>query len=454
MNKILTIAKREFWAIVGTKAFLLSLAIMPLMMFGGLIAIQVLQDRGGIEEKRLAIIDHGGRFIEVIEKSAVAQNKALELSVEGAASATERESADDASAIQSPSPGSPLGSKGTKFLIERIDAATITDAIRLELSRRVRSQDLHAILEIPADITEVNTAELFSEDPGFSVVSGWLSGVINEQAKRIRCTQLGLDSATVQQVTQPISLRSLGLIQVNSDGTIQAAEEKDPLVSMLFPMIFMMLMFMVIFMSAQPMLESVLEEKAQRIAEVLLGSVSPSQLMAGKLIGSVAGSLTVVGVYFIGAYLFAQQKGYTTMIPLSIIPWFILFQILGVMFYASIFMAVGASVSQLKEAQSMLLPVWMLLMCPLFVWFVIVQEPNGKLAIWFSMFPPATPTAMVLRMATGATIPVWQPIVGALILVVATSMCVMLAGRIFRIGILWQGKTPKLGELIRWALSG
>jgi ABC-2 type transport system permease protein len=446
MKKILIIANREFWAIVGTKAFLLSLAIMPLMMFGGFLAIQLLQDRGGIEEKKLAVIDHSGLFAETLEKNAQIHNQALEQSQ----TAKPEEKPSEKTIRRGP----PTVAKGTKYLIERIDSSDVSDQTRLDLSARVRKQDLHGFLEIPANVTETNVAELFSEDSGFSALSGWLNSIINERAKSIRFEQLGLNRETVNQATRPISLKSLGLLQVKSDGTIQAAEEKNQLTSMLLPLVFMMMMFMVIFMSAQPMLESVLEEKAQRIAEVLLGSVSPSQLMAGKLLGCVGGSLTIVVVYFGGAYVFAHQKGYTDLIPLSIIPWFIVFQILGVMLYSSIFMAIGASVSQLKEAQSMLLPVWILLMCPMFVWFALVQEPNGSFALGFSMFPPATPTTMVLRMATGVTIPVWQPIVGVVLLVITTSICVVIAGRIFRIGILWQGKTPKITELIRWAISG
>lgn len=449
MNKIFTIANREYWAIVGTKAFLVSLAIMPLMMFGGLIAMRFLQDRGGIDEKRIAVADHSQLFFEILKQNAEAHNQAIEsLNDPGAKNAGNSQEA------ESEGSGSPQGVKGTRIVLERIAPEEMNDEMRLKLSGRVRQQELSAFLEIPAEVIDTSSAELFSEDTGFSFLSGWLGGILNERAKSIRFEKLGLDPATVQQAIQPIRLRSLGLVEVSSDGVVQAAEEKNPIQGLVLPLVFMMLMFMVVFMSAQPMLESVLEEKSQRIAEVLLGSVSPSQLMFGKLIGSVAGSLTIVVVYFLGATIFAYQKGYAELIPLEIIPWFIAFQILGVMFYAAIFMAVGASVSQLKEAQSMLLPAWMLLMCPMFVWFMIVQEPNGKMAFWLSMFPPATSTTMVLRMATGVTIPLWQPLVGVLILVLSTAICVILAGRIFRIGILWQGKTPKLTEIVRWAFSG
>ena len=216
----------------------------------------------------------------------------------------------------------------------------------------------------------------------------------------------------------------------------------------------MMFMFMCIFMASQPMLESVLEEKSQRIAEVLLGSASPFQIMSGKLIGTVGGSLTVFLIYLGVMLMLAKQRGWMDSIPLELIPWFVVFQILGVLFFASIFMAVGASVSQLKEAQTMLLPVWMLLMLPMFIWIMIVREPNGTVATWVSFFPPATSTTMMLRLATGQTIAMWQIVLSCVILIVATIMVVILAGRIFRVGMLWQGKVPKLTELLRWAITG
>jgi ABC-2 type transport system permease protein len=232
------------------------------------------------------------------------------------------------------------------------------------------------------------------------------------------------------------------------------AQVKNELADIFLPMGIMMLMFMVIFMAAQPMLESVLEEKSQRIAEVLLGSVSPFQLMSGKLIGTVSGSLTIFGIYSVGLYFISSNRGWLANIPMELLPWFIVYQALGVVFYASIFMAVGSSVSQLKEAQSMLLPVWLVLMIPMFVWLLIIRDPNGALARWLSLFPPCASTTMVLRLATGQTVPTWQIILSLLLLIVTTLAVIVIAGRIFRVGILWQGKVPRLGEVLRWALRG
>jgi ABC-2 type transport system permease protein len=447
MSKILTIAVREFRAIVGTKAFLISLAIMPLLMFGSFLAIELLQKSGGIDEKKIAIIDHSQVFVAYLQQAAQENNLALDSLNDS------QDVAGSKAASSNRRSGPPTMAKGIKFFIENIEPSGVSDSVRLELSRRVKSHDLQSFVEIPANMLETNVAEMFSEENALSMVQSWLSDRINQRAKQLRFAQFGLDPTVVQQATMPIALKPMGLLEQNSDGSIRLGEEKNALVGTFMPMILMMLMFMVIFMSAQPMLESVLEEKSQRIAEVLLGSVSPSQLMAGKLIGSVGGSLTVVAVYILGALVFAQQKGYLEMAPLHILPWFILFQILGVMFYSSIFMAVGASVSQLKEAQSMLLPAWIVMMSPMFVWFLIIQDPNGSMAFWISMFPPATPTAMILRLSTGVSIPVWQPILGMGLLVIATIACVVIAGRIFRVGILWQGKTPKLAELARWAFT-
>jgi ABC-type Na+ efflux pump permease subunit len=266
----------------------------------------------------------------------------------------------------------------------------------------------------------------------------------------LRLEQAGIDAGVVRLASQEIALEPAGLFTRDVSGAARAAEQRNEMTAIFLPMSCMMLMFMVIFMAAQPMLESVLEEKASRIMEVLLGCLNPTQLMLGKLLGTVAGSLTIFGVYLGGMLAVGQGKGMLSDLPWEVAPWFILFQVLGVLFFASIFMAVGASVSQLKEAQSMLLPVWLMLMLPMFVWFQVVREPNGPLAFWLTLIPPATPSMLVLRMATGATIPLWQVLLSLALLVAATWMCVVVAGRIFRVGILWQGKTPQIGELLRW----
>jgi len=149
----------------------------------------------------------------------------------------------------------------------------------------------------------------------------------------------------------------------------------------------------------------------------------------------------------------AFQQGYADRIPLHIIPWFVIYQILAVLLYSSVFMAIAASVTQLREAQTLLLPVWMVVLLPMFVWFNIVREPNSALATSISMFPPATPMVMTLRMATGATIPLWQNLLSLVLTIGCTYFGVIGAARIYRQGILRQGKPPRILEMLTWIFS-
>jgi ABC-2 type transport system permease protein len=235
---------------------------------------------------------------------------------------------------------------------------------------------------------------------------------------------------------------------------VSSAPKGGGMAAIFVPAGFMFLMFMVVLLSAQPLLEGVMEEKNNRIAEVLLGSVSASQLMLGKLLGNIAGALSAIAIYAAGGYAAARYNGWTDLIPTDLVPWFLAFQTLGVLMFGSIFLAIGAAVTQSKEAQSLLLPIWLLIALPLFGWLQIVRDPNGAFAVWSSFFPPSAPLVMTLRLASDAVVPLWQILLSLIVLSLATAAGVFLAGRVFRVGILWQGKSPKVSELLRWALRG
>ncbi len=445
MRKILTIALREYRAMVATKAFALSIVMMPILMGGSLLAMKFLSNSSTVQDRTIAVIDHTGKMLPALQMAVMTNNATL---VE---SNDEDEGDQENDSISF--------SQDARYTLRPIDADSVTDQTKLELSNEIRDGDLYAIVEIPTDVQHLKPdgtprqIKFYSEDSGISETKGWVSQTLNDRILAMRLQGEGIDFAKVQQARLPVRVVGLSPLKVAPDGSIMQEEEKDELSAIMLPMGMMMLMFMITLLAAQPMLESVLEEKSQRIAEVLLGSANPSQLMAGKLLGVVGGSLTIFTIYMAGSVILCQSQGYMDLIPFRIIPWFVVFQVFGVLLYASIFMAVGASVSQLKEAQSMLLPVWMMLMTPMFVWLFVVRDPNGAMATWLSLFPPATPSMMVLRMSTGATIPLWQPMVGAAILAVTVAIVVVIAGRIFRVGILWSGKTPNIQELLQWAIG-
>jgi len=141
-------------------------------------------------------------------------------------------------------------------------------------------------------------------------------------------------------------------------------------------------------------------------------------------------------------------------VPLRVLPWFVVYQVLAVLLFGSIFMAVGAAVNQFKEAQGMLLPVWLIVMYPLFIWLQVVREPTSSFATWLSLVPPGSPLLMVLRIGASGAVPIWQPLLGIVLMVAFTLLIVAAAARVFRIAILAQGKTPSLAELLRWAARG
>ena len=447
MRKIWTIAQREYNAMVATKAFLLSITLMPILMFGGIIVANRLKDVGEEDDKTIVVVDgSGGTLFDRLQLVADVYNSIDENTVASANPGDDPPEEDDA------------GMSGS-YILKRFPADSLTDPERLALSDQIRAGELDAFLEIPAETIDESLdakheVRFYAQNAAISPERRWLDRALNDAVAARRLEALGIDPAVVKQASAGVRVVPLGLLKQATDGSIRGAGEDQNMFGLFMPLGFMMLMFMVIFLSAQPMLESVLEEKAARIAEVLLGSTNPFQLMLGKLLGNAAGSLTVVALYGVGGYCAAAYNDLTDFIPWRLVPWFLVYQILAVFLFSSIFMAVGAAVSQLKDAQSLLLPVWLLLCCPMFVWLQIVREPNGPIATYLSFFPPATAMVMVLRLGAEAVIPLWQPVVGLLVLVATTLACVFLAGRVFRIGILWQGQTPRVGELFRWALRG
>jgi len=216
----------------------------------------------------------------------------------------------------------------------------------------------------------------------------------------------------------------------------------------------MMLMVMVVMIGASPLMQSVLEEKMQRIAEVLLGSVTPFQLMFGKLLGMTGVSLTIATVYLIGAFYALLRAGYGGFFPAEVVWWFALYLILAVFMYGAMFIAVGAAVTDMKEAQSILTPVMLLIFSPLFIWPNVIKEPHATFSVVASLFPPATPMLMLIRQAVPPGVPLWQPLLGFVLVTLMTLATVFAAGRIFRIGILMQGRGAKVGEMMRWIIRG
>jgi len=213
-------------------------------------------------------------------------------------------------------------------------------------------------------------------------------------------------------------------------------------------------MFMMIMVGATPLLGSVLEEKMGRIAEVMLGSVRPFQLMMGKLTGMIGTSLTVSSLYLGGLYFLAHRYGLTDFFSVGILAWFLIYLVLAMVFYGSIFAAVGSACTTSTEAQSFVTPVILLAVIPMMVLVHVIQQPNDAFSTTISFFPPSTPMMMIARLSVPPGLPWWEPVLGALLLLVTTAAIVYAGGRIFRVGLLMQGQGAKLKEMARWVFQG
>ncbi len=192
----------------------------------------------------------------------------------------------------------------------------------------------------------------------------------------------------------------------------------------------------------------------QRIAEMMLGSIRPFELMMGKLVGLMGVSLTLAALYLGGAYWAAHHFGMMELISPTILAWVRAYLILAILMYGALFIAVGAACADIRDTQTMLWPVMLLAMLPLFVWINVAKEPASTFATAISFIPTATPMLMLIRVAVPPGIAWWQPALGLVLMAVTTVFCVYAAGRIFRVGILMQGKGASVRDLARWVFRG
>jgi ABC-type Na+ efflux pump permease subunit len=247
----------------------------------------------------------------------------------------------------------------------------------------------------------------------------------------------------------------MGLLTVDeSTGAVQDARRSHEGEAILVPAIIGMLMFMMVMMGAVPQLHSVMEEKTQRIAEVILGAVTPFEFMAGKVIGGVAVSLTAAAVYVGVSIAVFNQIGMSELIPYRVLPWFFAFMLMAIVMYGAMMAALGASCNEAKDAQNLTMPGLIPVMVPMFLMFPIIKEPLTGFATYLSLFPIFTPMMMVIRIGTPIALPAWQPWAGLIGVLIFTGLSVWLAGRIFRVAILMKGRPPRLGDILRWAIRG
>jgi ABC-2 type transport system permease protein len=224
------------------------------------------------------------------------------------------------------------------------------------------------------------------------------------------------------------------------------------------PVAFVYLLWIALFSIMQMLLNNVIEEKSNRIIEVLLSSVTPGELMMGKLAGIAAVGLTMVGAWLLslvgilawkaGAHPEVAGQLYKVVRTSNLLPAFVIYFLFGYLMYAALILALGSVCNTLKEAQNYMGIITMIMTVPLLTMMFIPKDPNGTLATVLSWVPLYTPFVMMNRAAAD---PPLFDLVGTMVLLVVTTVCALwMAGKIFRIGVLRAGQPPKLVEMLRW----
>ncbi len=438
MRKILRFVKREYLAAVKTKGFIIMLLLMPVLMGGSGIAMYLLRGQVDTKDKRVAVVDHSGIVTDYILKAVQERN---------AEAVTDKETGKK---IQ------------PAYVIEVVEPDnTDLQAQRLELSNRIREGNLHAFLEIGPNILhpkgDQNSFRIkyHGKNAAIDNIRNWLNNTINPYLRKIRLSEAGVNESEAEEIMAWLQVEPMGLISVDeATGEIQEARRTGEAEAILVPAVLFFLMFMLVMMGAMPLLQSTMEEKTQRIAEVLLGSLQPHQFMAGKVLGGLLVSLTGAAVYVFGGVFFMQRLGLADFIPFHVIPWFFTFLVLEIVMVGSILAAMGAACNDPKDAQNLTFPAMFPVFFPMFIFMPVLQEPTSAFATWLSMFPLFTPLLMLIRKAAPVGIPAWQPWVGLAGVLLFTAFIVWVGGRIFRVAILMAGGPPKLSKMIKWAIRG
>lgn len=364
------------------------------------------------------------------------------------------------------------------FDLVQSDTAKYTDGRELsedELARRVASEELQAYLVIPENVLDSGAVTLYSRGGlGFSFESA-IESDVEPFVVKARLIRSNVDTAVIDLVEKGLRITSL---KITDDGV----EEDSSVVSAAIGYIAGFAMYTLIFLYGAMVMRGVVEEKANRIVEVLASSVKPYHIMMGKVIGiGLVGLTQVVSWLVLGAGVLVAasvvlspsvdadslatlssasmptsespqiQIGTFALPNISILNFlfFGFYFLSGYFIYATLFAAIGSAVDQESDAQTLTLPVSLPIIFTIMFIGSVVSAPNSTLSVVLSLIPLFTPILMTVRVAA-TDVPWWQLSL-SIVLCISTFMgAVWVASRIYRIGILSYGKKPTLRDVLRW----
>lgn len=378
------------------------------------------------------------------------------------------------------------GTEGKIALVDRTGliapAVVASDTVRFEsagsrserdLAQAVQDESIQAYVVIPENVLDSGAVTMYSRGGSGIAFSSSIESAIEPVVTRARLAQRGTDTSVIDLVEQGV--RVIGLKQTD-EGVKADASEASALIGYVSGFI----IYMLIFLYGTMVMRGVVEEKANRIIEVIASSARPFEIMMGKVVGIGLVGLTQLAAWFaLGAIVvsvvgvalssaipaadpttpmmqggglsavLAQEGIVIPEIKISMIVMFVFNLFAGYFLYASLFAAVGSAVDQEADANSLTFPITMPVVLTMLFIGNVIAAPNGTFATVMSLIPLFSPILMTVRVAA-TDVPWWQLIASMVLSIGGFFGAIWIASRIYRIGILSYGKKPSLREIARW----
>ena len=325
--------------------------------------------------------------------------------------------------------------------------------------RKNSDKDVYATLVISNDLLKDPTAlTLYSQRQVVPSVGSTITSQLNEYLSEKKIESYDIPNLKEIIAGSKITV-SMQTIKWNDSGR---ESESSAATASVIGMLFTFLIYMFIFVYGAMVMQGVMEEKTNRIIEVMVSSVKPFDLMMGKLIGIGLVGLTQFGLWIIiiagftssislfagNEMLLVISKLLGTINIIELCFYFILFFIGGYLMYASLFAAIGAMVNTQEDTQQYMMPITILILFAFYAGFYSAQNPDGPLAFWTSIIPLTSPIVMMTRLPY--SVPWWELLLSISLLALTVILIIKLAAKIYRVGILMYGKKPTYTEIIKW----
>lgn len=320
-----------------------------------------------------------------------------------------------------------------------------------DLPAQVEAGEIDGFFTLDEEFLASGQVSVYAERPS-RVNVPVLSAALGQVFYQSRMNELGIEPAVLAQLNQPLALETLPVEAVHADDGEEIAPVQEGMTSVVMASVFAVLLVFLVMTSGTMLLQSALQEKRDRMIEVVLSSIGPDALMFGKIIGQlILGMLQIAFWLAIGLPIlyFALDVPIGEYIDWPYVPLFVVYLLLGYLFFAAIFVGTGATMEDIQSAGN---SQGMVFMLPVFSFIVIpsiVNNPDGLIARIATLIPLTSPPITMVRMGM-TKVPVWELVVGGVLLVVSTLIVVKLASKIFRVGMLMYGKTATPREILKW----